>query len=144
MTERFFSRDLLAKHFGGDHRMIAEFEASAEATKGNTASVADTVAMRDATVLVLSANGEFTNEFQLVVGDGLGFDIEPGAFTLWVDVIGRGIVTLSRTETLSNKTLDAPSFTGLGNYANDAAAATGGVPIGGAYRNGSVMMVRVT
>ena len=28
------------------------------------------------------------------------------------------------------------------NYANDSAAATGGVPIGGLYRNGSVLMVR--
>ena len=32
---------------------------------------------------------------------------------------------------------------GLGNYVNDAAAAAGGVPIGGAYRNGSVLMIRV-
>lgn len=29
------------------------------------------------------------------------------------------------------------------SYANDAAAATGGVPIGGWYRNGSVIQVRV-
>lgn len=28
------------------------------------------------------------------------------------------------------------------SYANDAAAAAGGVPIGGRYRNGSVLMVR--
>ena len=32
----------------------------------------------------------------------------------------------------------------LGNYANDAAAAAGGVPIGYLYRNGSIMMIRVT
>lgn len=31
----------------------------------------------------------------------------------------------------------------LGNYANDAAAASGGVPIGGLYRNASVLMIRV-
>jgi hypothetical protein len=30
----------------------------------------------------------------------------------------------------------------LGNYANDAAAATAGVPVGGWYRNGSVLQVR--
>lgn len=35
------------------------------------------------------------------------------------------------------------AFNTLGNYANDAAAATGGVAIGGMYRNGSVIMVRV-
>ncbi len=30
------------------------------------------------------------------------------------------------------------------NYANDAAAATGGVPVGGVYRNGSILMFRVS
>jgi hypothetical protein len=32
----------------------------------------------------------------------------------------------------------------LSNYANDTAAAAGGVPIGGIYRTGSVLSVRVT
>lgn len=32
----------------------------------------------------------------------------------------------------------------LSNYANDAAAAAGGVAVGGLYRNGSVVQVRVT
>ena len=32
----------------------------------------------------------------------------------------------------------------LPNYANDAAAAAGGVAIGAMYRNGSVLMVRVS
>lgn len=32
----------------------------------------------------------------------------------------------------------------LPNYANDGAAATGGVGVGELYRNGSVVMVRVT
>ena len=31
----------------------------------------------------------------------------------------------------------------LGNYANDGAAATGGVAVNALYRNGSVLMVRV-
>ena len=35
------------------------------------------------------------------------------------------------------------SFNTLGNYANDAAAQAGGVAIGGMYRNGSVIQVRV-
>lgn len=32
----------------------------------------------------------------------------------------------------------------LPNYANDAAAAAGGVAVGAMYRNGSVLMVRVS
>ena len=31
----------------------------------------------------------------------------------------------------------------LDNFVNDAAAKAGGVPVGGLYRNGSVVMVRV-
>jgi hypothetical protein len=38
---------------------------------------------------------------------------------------------------------NAPVFAGLGNYLNDTAAASGGVLIGGLYRNGSQLMVRV-
>jgi len=36
------------------------------------------------------------------------------------------------------------SFATLTNYADDAAAATGGVAVGGLYRNGSIVQVRVT
>ena len=32
----------------------------------------------------------------------------------------------------------------LGNHADDVAAAAAGVPVGGMYRNGSVLMVRVS
>lgn len=32
----------------------------------------------------------------------------------------------------------------LGDYADDSAAASGGIPINGLYRNGSVLMVRVS
>jgi hypothetical protein len=39
---------------------------------------------------------------------------------------------------------EAVSINGpLGNYASDSAAASGGVPINGLYRNGSVVMIRV-
>ena len=34
-------------------------------------------------------------------------------------------------------------FDGLGDYADDAAAAAGGVLVGDLYRNGSVLMIRV-
>jgi hypothetical protein len=36
------------------------------------------------------------------------------------------------------------SIANLKNFANDAAAAAGGVGIGGLYRNGSVVQIRVT
>lgn len=43
--------------------------------------------------------------------------------------------------------LPASNLSGLAslpNYANDTAAAAGGVAVGGLYRNGSVLMVRVS
>jgi hypothetical protein len=40
--------------------------------------------------------------------------------------------------------IKASFFGSLGNYANDAAAAAGGIAVGGLYRNGSVVMVRVS
>lgn len=45
--------------------------------------------------------------------------------------------------TLGAASSNAPSLTGLQNAANDGAAAAAGVPVGGVYRNGSVLMIRV-
>jgi hypothetical protein len=39
--------------------------------------------------------------------------------------------------------LTLPTFPAKASYANDAAAATGGVAVGQVYRNGSVLQVRV-
>lgn len=41
-------------------------------------------------------------------------------------------------------TPDGPNLAASSSYANDAAAAVGGVPVGGFYRNGSVVQVRVS
>jgi hypothetical protein len=38
--------------------------------------------------------------------------------------------------------LRAPTITNMNNATNDAGAAAAGVPIGGMYRNGSVVMLR--
>jgi hypothetical protein len=46
--------------------------------------------------------------------------------------------------TLTGLSGAAPALPALGNYADDTAAAAGGVAVGGLYRNGSVLMIRVT
>jgi len=51
-------------------------------------------------------------------------------------IVASGSCSLNGT----SYSIDLP---GLGNYANDAAAAAGGVPVSGLYRNGSVLMIRV-
>jgi hypothetical protein len=56
-----------------------------------------------------------------------------------IDYIIANMQSIVRTATLV-AALDPAT---LHNYANDAAAATGGVVVGGLYRNGSVLMIRV-
>lgn len=137
------------------------------ATQGETqtANVAATDAIAQASYITLSANAELPNEYVLSVGEGLSIATSAGAVVLTatgpritgthtvnfivtghcnvvVPLVGT-LATLEGPETMANKTLDAPSLTGLVNAANDAAAAGAGVPVGGIYRNGSVVMVRV-
>ncbi len=61
--------------------------------------------------------------------------------------LGNAIIATSSGAAVSNLALAAQTFSilvaGLPNFANDAAAAGGGVPVGDIYRNGSVLMVRV-
>jgi hypothetical protein len=52
-------------------------------------------------------------------------------FLITVPAIADGTLTIQR----ENGAL-------LSNYANDAAAAVGLVPVGGLYRNGSILMIR--
>lgn len=46
--------------------------------------------------------------------------------------------------TADSPSITTPSLIGLQDAANDAAAAAAGVPVDGVYRNGSVLMIRVT
>jgi hypothetical protein len=59
------------------------------ATRGATNGVADTQALKDATVIVLSANGDFTNERLLQVGDGIDIEITDTAVRLSVKDVAR-------------------------------------------------------
>lgn len=51
------------------------------------------------------------------------------------DVTTSGVLSKTSTAVVLSAT--------IGNYANDAAAQAAGVPVGGIYRNGSILMVRV-
>lgn len=61
--------------------------------------------------------------------------------TLNTDVSGNLIINKGVYPTLT-ALLTLPNG-GLVNYANDAAAAAGGVAVGSLYRNGSIVQVRV-
>jgi hypothetical protein len=151
-------REALARHFGNDHRTVAAFEQLFDKVEANDAELASsagaTVAMNEATVLVLSANEAFANERILRITSGikatddgtyLTLELEDVARTegYAVTLIAQGDAELSVPlvgTVLVKEHIGAQLF---GNYANDAAAAAAGVPIDGVYRNGSVLMVRV-
>lgn len=169
ITNPIFLREDLAQFFGSNPRLMRAFEDQSAAVQETTEAVSSTVAatesLQDATVVVLSANGAFTNERILQLEPGLemvdngthvtirlegvartsDYDvtlIPPGDATLFLPLTGT-LVTRENAETLAQKTLSAPKLTALGNHVDDVAAAAGGVPVGGVYRNGSVVMVRV-
>lgn len=153
-------------------RMIRAMETQAQAvddaTTGLETQATATELMKDASVVVLAPNGAFEGERVLVLGQGLvGIDdgstltvrtsskvpLVNGNFTLSFTLAGNTTVAIPLTgvmatqgniETLSNKTLAAPKLSGLGNYADDTAAAAGGVPVGGVYHNAGALRVRLT
>ena len=85
------------------------------------------------TCIINSGSSEFGNAGDVAVtagssfaanGDGGDIILTPG------DEAGAGVAGVVK-------------ILGLSDFADDAAAATGGVPVNGVYRNGSVLMVRV-
>jgi hypothetical protein len=129
-----------------------------------------TQALQDATVLTLSPNGALTNERVLKLGDGVraiddgiyltlsvddrfahvagGFrvDLTAEGDTAVVLPLGGVLATLGGEETLTNKTLNAAvlvaAILNASEYASDAAAAAGGVPVGGLYTKAGAVFRR--
>lgn len=166
------NRDLLAQAFPGQPRLQRAFEEQAKTVDATAATVASSVgateALQDATVITLSSNAAFANERVLRLGHGLEAVTDDAFVTISVDpseapyveggfnvtLRGQGVTdiilptsgtlaTRAGTETLSNKTLAATIVLAT-DYANDAAAAAGGVPINGVYRTGGALKVRIT
>ena len=161
----------LAQFFGSNPRLLRAFEKQAADVEvlgeGLQTTATATDRLQAAGVLVLAPNAEFENERVLRVGRGIsavdkdGFltlstsdniPVLNGGFTLTITLEGNSAVaipltgilaTLGNVETLANKTLAAPKVSGIANYADDAAAAVGGVPVGGLYRTLSALKVRV-
>lgn len=164
-------RHLLVKYFGADPRLVRAFEDQSIAVDATVSGLQTTAkateAIQDATVITLSENAAFTNERRLVLGQGLSAVDDGSTLTIrtsnTVPLVNGGFVvnfttggttsillplsgtmaTLQNPETLSNKTLAAPKVSGLGDYADDTAAAAAGVPVSGLYRTGSALKIRV-
>lgn len=165
----FLGRDDLFRVFNNP-AMVRQFETLQETvattTDATTANVEETGTLMEAAFVTLSANAELPNERVLAVGAGMTIDTsEAGKVKLSTTVFSESghvvqfnvtgpttlslpnagvVATRSGAETLANKTLSAPKASGLVDAADDAAAATAGVPVTGIYRNGSVLRVRVS
>ena len=169
-TPYFIDRQELAQ-VGFSPRGVRQFEdlqqQVASSTETVTANQEATDKLADGTFVTLSPNAELSNERVLRLGDGLKFDTSTAGevairlngvpFTgtgFRINLVTAGdteialpltgfLATRENTEELSNKTLRAPLLSGLVDAADDAAAATARVPVGGIYRTGSDLKVRV-
>lgn len=136
-------------------------QAVSENQEASSLQVEATQALQDATVLVLSPNATLTNERVLKLGDGVRAVDDGTYLTLYVDdrfahvaggfrvdltalgdtavvlPLGGMLTTLDGEETLTNKTLVGAILQAIilnaSEYADDAGAAAGGVPVGGLY-----------
>lgn len=169
--DSFIPRDLLAEAFGGNPRLVRAFEDQAivvaETEKKATATAEATTAIEDAVVITLSPNAAFTNERILTAGSGIAVEDDGERAVIRIDETvpkiegARGVTfyvtaatalklprtgtlaTLAGEEQLRSKTLVTPLISTFGNHADDTAAASAGVPVGGIYRTGSALKVRV-
>lgn len=162
-------RSELARAFPDQPRLVAAFEeqfAVVKSVADSPVSLAEaTTALADGTFIVLSANEALTSERILMPGNGVTLSADESTVTISVEapvlegghpatfnVFGSTVLSLplagflatrAGIETLSNKTLSAAKY-GDGTFANDAAAAAGGVPLSGIYFNGTALTVRTT
>lgn len=146
------TRHDLARVFPQNPKMVmameALFQQTAIAVQSITTGADATKALNDATVITLSANEAFNNE-RVLAFDPQSItltDHGPGAT---LDIAGRVSVTgvFRCTLTLAADTdVTLPSSGTIpssadATYANDAAAAAGGVPLGGFYKQPAGVVV---
>lgn len=82
-----------------------------------------------------------------IEGTGADFTIQSASSASVIGSIANASPVIIVTNNVERMRIDAGGhvmLAGLGNYANDAAAAAGGIPVTGVYRNGSALMVRVS
>ena len=93
----------------------------------------------------VTANGTLTNSGESTFKQRVTFQrTSSEAVVLRVSADNGGSFTPILTASGGISTPSTVSFSGLENYADDTAAANGGIAVGQLYRNGSVVMVRVS
>lgn len=143
----------------GNKKIVSYLREQQNQVAGNTVTtaqnVADTDTINKATVITLSQNDAFDFERVLAVGDGLTItDQGPGEqvvldTTYPIATVGGFTLSLALSADTSlvlpsTGALITNDFSGLVAAANDAAAATAGVPIGHLYQASGAVRVRLT
>jgi hypothetical protein len=154
-----FPRDVLAASFNNNPRMITAFEQLLELLVGTLTTVegaSSAVVSLAATEFILAAASEGLTNGR-VLADGRGITITYGSGTATIShpievdggeatflLTGDTNLILPTIGTVATTADIAAYIASAQDYANDAAAAAGGVPIGGIYRTASALKVRVT
>lgn len=135
-------RSLLAQAFPDNPRLRAAFEAELSLLDAITAQ-ADTLKQQLADLALSIGAGLYQPESDLLTGLA---DLPSRAGAIVLNNGGvpdiRPIDSSDAASLISRGAIGA-YFASLGNYASDAAAATGGVAVGQPYRNGSAICVRI-
>ena len=97
----------------------------------------------------MAQNGNFGNTNVLMIASGSTLsDVITGLNTTFATDVD--VATLQTTSTLTSSSIEAawtklvPKYTVTGSCANDAAAASAGVPVGGLYHTTGAVKVRLT
>jgi hypothetical protein len=153
------TRDQLAKALNDVAPVVLAFEQLFRNVNENTLAVGtgveSTQALQDATVLTLSANDTLTNE--RIVQAGRGIQLTDTGAALVIAMIANLIINGNNRLTFNlladtNLTViqsgtvmvEESPMANLGNYASDAAAAAGGVPVAGLYHTAGTVKVRLS
>ena len=123
---------------------------------GYRAGYSNTTGSYNASIGTQAGYYNTTGNRNVSIGNAAGF-YESGSDKLFIDNRSRANEADGRIEALIYGVFDAAvanqlvrlnakkvEMPQLGDYADDAAAATGGIAVGGLYRNGSIVQVRVT
>ena len=105
-----------------------------------------TVAEKAEAVLQANAfSGSYDNVVTIKTNqNGVQFadwDLPSYGDNIWLQIPDQGTPSFKRGLDIQGAPLTLP---GLGDYVDDAAAATGGVPVNGVYRTGSTLKIRVS
>ncbi len=157
-----FERGMLNDSFNSNQKMVTSFEElirQLQLLVTTATGASQAVVDAAGTAFIVSVvSTVFPNSSVITDGRGITITLADGLATIShpIEVLGGNAtfilvgdtsLAFPQTGTVAT-TADIPAFfatlAASTSYANDAAAAVGGVPVGGTYRNGSVVQIRIT